>query len=168
MPAWDKCYWLSRAYIEASFCLCNSMVQDDFSNQYSSSRVVLHLARQGLELFLKGSILAATGEKLLPGHNLARLLTLYRTHYPSNEFYLKFPRHFALVEADDLFQNELDQFHSTLDQRHRYPEDRNGEDFATPEVFNPRLFLEEIGELDKQLKSIEFAKIRPGLNAGAT
>ena len=103
----------------------------------------------------------------MPGHNLARLLKLYRTHYPSNEFHLNFPGHFALVESDDLFQGELDQFHSTLDQRHRYPEDHKGQNFATPEVFDLRSFLEEIGELDRQLKIIEFAKIRPRLHAGA-
>jgi len=161
MAIWDRCYWLSRAYLEASMYLCEAMLEQDFSNQYSSSRVVIHLARQGLELFLKGSILVATNISELPGHNLTKLLARYRKHYPEDIFRFKAPCQFALGENDDLFQDELDRFHSTLDQRHRYPTDRNGQDFAAPEVFEPRAFLKDIRNLDKQLKVIEFARIRP-------
>lgn len=161
LPAWDRCYWLSRSYIEASSHLCTSMLNSEYSNQYSSSRVVLHLARQGLELFLKASILAATGLTELPGHNLVHLLKSYRRYYPGDEFYLIVPARFALREDDDLFQRELDVFHSTLDQRYRYPVDRKGKDFAVREIFDPREFLREIDELSSNLVLIEFSEIRP-------
>jgi hypothetical protein len=167
MDTWDRCYWLSRAYLEASVCLCEAMVKEDFTNQYSSSRVIIHLARQGLELFLKGSILVATGTNSLLGHNLAKLLTQYREHYRDDSYHFKSPRHFALGGSEDLFQEELDNFHSTLDQRHRYPADRKGQYFAAPEVFDPKEFLRDVRDLDKQLKVIEFLHIRPGLKCNA-
>lgn len=59
LDAWDRALWLSRAYLEAASCLCHNMLEGDFTSQYSSSRVILHLARQGIELFLKGAIEAA-------------------------------------------------------------------------------------------------------------
>lgn len=137
------------------------MLDEEFSNQYSSSRVILHLARHGLELFLKASVIAATGSRAPTVHNLAELLLQYKEHLPGEEFCFRSPKAFALSESDDLFQEDLDRFHLTLDQRHRYPADRHGRDFAVPEVFEPRVFLSEIRDLDKQLKIIEFCHVRP-------
>jgi len=163
MAAWDRCYWLSRAYLEASACLCEAMLKEDFSNQYSSSRVILHLARHGLELFLKGSIIAATGASEVSGHNLAKLLTRYQEHFQGEAYQFRSPHHFALRGGPDLFQEDLALFHSTLDQRHRYPADRKGRGFAAPEVFDARNFLAAIGDLTKDLLGIEYVHIRPRL-----
>jgi len=62
LAEWDRAFWLSRAFLEASRCLCESMSEGGFSSQHSSSRVILHLARQGVELFLKGAIAAVSGQ----------------------------------------------------------------------------------------------------------
>jgi hypothetical protein len=50
-----------------------------------------------------------------------------------------------------------------LDQRHRYPSDRKGNTFATKEVFDPVATLKELEELDRELKILEWARIRPFL-----
>lgn len=168
MAGWDRCYWLSRAYIEASMCLSHAMLEEEFSSQYSSSRVIIHLARHGIELFLKASILAANGSAALHGHNLEKLLSLYRECYPGESFQFDAPPQFALGRGGELFPDSLGHFHSTLDQRHRYPEDRIGTNFADPEVFDPQGFIEAVGKLDKQLKIIEFAHIRPLIRGRTT
>lgn len=165
MRIWERCFWLSRAYIEASACLVGSMLKDDFSCQYSSSRVVIHLARQGVELFLKGALLIGTERSSLPGHNLARLMSSYQERYPDTAFWFKAPVQFALSEADDLFPRDLDSFHSTLDQRHRYPSDLAGRRFDEPEMFDPTAFSESIAELGSELTVIEFRRIRPAFEA---
>jgi hypothetical protein len=139
------------------------MVEDEFSAQFSSSRVILHLARHGLELFLKASVMAETGDSTLLGHNLAKLFDRYRNIYPGEEFEFSAPPQFAISEETDLFSTEVDCFHSNLDQRHRYTSDRAGKEFSDPEEFNPRRFLEELENLDKQLKTIEFGHVRPKL-----
>ena len=66
LPEWDQTFWLSRAYLEASQCLCESMLNGNFSSQYSSSRVILHLARHGVELFLKAAIGANADARSVP------------------------------------------------------------------------------------------------------
>ncbi len=159
MPVWERSFWLSRAYIEASVYLCKAMVTDDFSKQYSSSRVILHLARQGLELFLKAAILRSTNTRSQAGHNLDKLLAEYKSRYPESRFHFSVPATFSPREELDLFPETVQSYHSTLDQRHRYPTDLKGQDFATPEVFDPRLLLSELEALCKTLHVIEFLEI---------
>ena len=160
MPNWDRSFWLSRAFIEASRCLCTSMLADDFSSQYSSSRVILHLARHGIELFLKAAIWASADQPTRPNHNLEELFLEYRRIYPDSSFLFEIPSRFKVDLNMDLFPETMKLFHSTLDQRHRYPAGRDGEDFATPEIFDPEVVLKEILALDKSLKVLEFCKIR--------
>ena len=158
MPVWSRSFWLSRAYLEASACLCKAMLDDDFSNQYSSSRVVMHLVRQGVELFLKAAILRATQISSRSGHNLDKLFTEYRESYPEDRYDFKFPTAFSLREELDLFPETVQSYHSTLDQRHRYPADLKGNDFASPELFSPAIVLREIGALSRSLFFIESAE----------
>ena len=161
MPEWDRAFWLSRAFIEASLCLCNSMLNGELSSQYSTSRVVWHLARQGVELFLKAAIGAAVGSRLVPAtHDLRRLAFEYRRIYSSLSFSLEFPSHFQVDTNLDLFPEDQDRFHATLDQRHRYPADRMGESFTTRETFDPLITQRELEKLDRDLKILESAYIR--------
>lgn len=141
-----------------------SVVEGDFSSQYSSSRVILHLARQGVELFLKGAIGAATERGSAPTtHDLNRLFSEYRCLYPELIFSFEIPPRFGVNQNLDLFPDDQEKFHSTLDQRHRYPADRKGNTFATKEVFDPMRTLKELEELDRELKILEWARIRPYL-----
>lgn len=159
LPEWDRSFWLSRAYMEASRCLCRSMLSGDFTSQYSSSRVILHLARQGIELFLKAALGAVKPAPLT--HDLDRLFFEYRLAYPALIFNFTIPTRFNVDSTPDLFVEDHKLFHATLDQRHRYPADRAGNSFATRETFNPTEVLDELEVLDKELKVLEWARIRP-------
>lgn len=162
LPEWDRAFWLSRAFIEASRCLCTGMLSGDFSSQYSSSRVILHLARQGVELFLKGAIGAASELASTPmTHDLDKLYLEYRRLYPDLVFSFEVPLCFGVSENLNLFPEDHEKFHSTLDQRHRYPSDRRGNTFATIEMFEPRTALKELEKLDRELKILEWSRIRP-------
>jgi hypothetical protein len=163
LDAWDRSLWLSRAYLEAASCLCQDMLEGDFTSQYSSSRVILHLARQGVELFLKGAIEAAGQPTVQFGHNLDQLFLEYRRHYFDLSFFFEIPSHFHVDLNADLFPESLKPFHATLDQRHRYATDRKGESFATPEVFEPVMTHGEIEELRRVLGIIEWCDLRPKL-----
>ncbi|MBU9216571.1 hypothetical protein [Burkholderia gladioli] len=164
LSEWDRAFWLSRAFLEASRCLCMSMLEGGFSSQYSSSRVILHLARQSVELFLKGAIGAVSEQSSVPTtHDLNRLFLEYRRLYPELRFSFEVPSRFNVSTNFDLFLDDQERFHSTLDQRHRYPSDRKGNTFATKEVFDPITTLKELEELDRELKILEWARIRPYL-----
>ncbi len=165
MHDWERTLWLSHSYLEASLHLCAGMASGDFTTQYSSSRVVLHLARHGIELFLKGALLAAGTHPATHGHHLVRLYGAYRSTYSAKEFDFRVPTWFAVDEEDDLFQDSLDAFHTTLDQRHRYASSTRGEGFAQPEEFDPASARAELEELDRSLKIIAWAELRPKLNA---
>ena len=165
LPVWDHSLWLSRAYLEAAGCLCQSMLDGDFSSQYSSSRVILHLSRQAIELFLKGALEAAGQATVSLGHNLDKLFLEYRRWYPDLSFFFQIPSQFQLDLNADLFPESLDPFHATLDQRHRYAVDKKGGSFAAPgEVFDPVLTHAEIEELRRILDIIEWCDLRPKLN----
>jgi hypothetical protein len=47
--------WMSNSYAEAASVLCDQLASDDFSRQYTSALVVLHLCRHATELYLKGT-----------------------------------------------------------------------------------------------------------------
>lgn len=161
LPVWDQAFWLSRAYIEASQCLCQSMLDGNFSSQYSASRVILHLARHGVELFLKAAIAARTGSASFPAtHDLDRLYTEYRQSYPDLSFAFNLPGLFRVADSWDLFPEEAKVFHSTLDQRHRYPSDRTGNSFFTQEEFDPQAMHLDLKTLDRDLKVLESAFIK--------
>jgi hypothetical protein len=163
LPDWDHSFWLSRAFIEASGCLCTSMIEGEFSSQYSSSRVIIHLARQGVELFFKAALLAK-GERVERfKHNLLDLFDAYRRCYPEPSYHIELPRRFQVAPTGDIFPDLLNEVHQTLDQRHRFASDRKGNTFATPEVFDPVAMREELQALDKELKVLEWVKIRPTL-----
>lgn len=163
LPNWDRSFWLSRAYLEASFCLCNDMLRGDFSSQYSSSRVILHLVRHGIELFLKAAIEVAGKRPDELGHNLDLLCAEYWKLYTDQSFHFVMPSRFLVDSTFELFPDTKSAFHATLDQRHRYASDRRGATFATPEVFEPEVVLGEILELQKSFGIIEWAKIKLNL-----
>jgi hypothetical protein len=165
MEPWDHMLWLSRAYLEASEVLCAAMLAGDQSSQYSSSRVVLHIARQGIELYLKGAIAALGGSPQKLGHNLDRLYQEYRSLYPEIRFHLVVPSQFLVTLNEELFPDDFEAFHSVLDQRHRYATGRKGESFATPEVFDPVAMKAELEELRRTAQVIEWSELRPYLKA---
>jgi len=160
LPNWDRSFWLSRAYMEAGRCLCLDMLKGDFSSQYSSSRVILHLTRHGIELFLKAAIEVAGNRVAKFGHNLDLLCAEYWNLYQDQSFHFSVPPRFKVDPTLDLFPEIAGRFHASLDQRHRYAADKSGESFASPEVFEPKVALKEIEELQRSFGILEWAKIR--------
>ena len=63
LPPCKRLPVLSRAYVGGSSQLCRALLAGDYRAEFASSRVVLHLCRHGVELFLKGAIHCATGNK---------------------------------------------------------------------------------------------------------
>lgn len=160
LEAWDHHFCLSRAFMEAGLTLSDAMLEGDFSSQYSSSRVILHVTRQGLELFLKAALDVQGLQTLQLGHNLDKLFSSYREAYPGEEFHLTTPWQFGLSLNRDLFPEAAKDFHSTLDQRHRYATTKSGDSFATRETFDPVQTREAVFELRKQMQVIEYLHIR--------
>ena len=151
--------------MEASDCLCTSMLEGGFTSQYSSTRVLIHLTRQSIELFLKAALQALGQPTERLGHNLNDLFVEYRRNYPELSFHFEIPARFQVTLDLDLFPKTIDPFHKTLDQRHRYATDKAGSSFTTPESFDPAAFQEELGELSRALGILEWAEIKPFLRA---
>ena len=131
--------------------------------QYSSSRVILHLARQGIELFLKAAIEAAGQRPDRLAHNLDSLFIEYRRDYPNLSFHFEIPKRFHVDLNRDLFPETIELIHATLDQRHRFAADRRGNSFAIPEVFDPIVMHKEVEELRRALGILEWCELRPYL-----
>lgn len=144
--------WLSKAYSEAAELLCNALVEDQFTRQYQSTRVVLHLCRHAAELFFKGAI--AHASKLPPPqhHDLGKLNKEYETHFPLEEHAIHLPFSEQVLDLQPgLFPGSLKEFQRTHDQRYRYITDKTGNAFDM-EVFDALraqtaidLFHHEIG-----------------------
>jgi hypothetical protein len=122
--------WLSLAFAEAAGVLCNALVAEDYSSQFMSTRVILHLCRHAAELFLKGAIESKTGKRAPATHRLDRLFETYRQYLSGAEFEfaLPFPKE-ILRSNDDLFPPTLAEHQRTHDQRFRYPADNAGTPF---------------------------------------
>lgn len=152
IPTVAQYFWLARAYLDGSRLLCEALIQEDYSPQYSSSRVILHLCRHSVELFLKGAIAVATRTTPPRTHNLAHLFTEYQRRYPSSDYFFEVPFGIEVLDTYDFFPELLDPnqtlneryYHNTLDQRYKYPTDSNGRPFNSPEGFIPQMFLSEI------------------------
>lgn len=143
----QRMFWLARAYLEASTFLCEAMINEDFSRQYSSSRVVLHLARHAIELFLKGAICASTKGDPPKTHHLENLYADYMRLYPDPSLHFEIPFKFQALPDGELFPEIAEEYHKSLDQRYRYPSDSKGRIFSDPEGFLPEPFLAELRDL---------------------
>jgi hypothetical protein len=152
---WDRSFWLARSYLEASIYLCQGMVEDDFTAQYSSSRVVLHLARQALELFLKGAIFALSGKPPKLTHLVDQLYEEYRLLAPDSSYEFAIPTWYLVVPNFDLFPETIFEYHTTLDQRYKYAADRSGKLFSSPEKFEPAAALAELEALWQPIFLVE-------------
>lgn len=144
--------WLSNAYSEAAEILCNALVENQFTRQYQSTRVVLHLCRHSAELFFKGAIAHASKAPAPTHHDLAKLHEEYTNYYPSEKHMIHLPFSAQVLDAEPgLFPGSLEAFRRTHDQRYRYITDKSGKAFEL-EAFDAAnaqtaidLFHHEIG-----------------------
>lgn len=155
IPVSHQYFWVARAYLDGSRVLCKSIIDEEFSPQYSSTRVVLHLCRHAIELFLKGAIAVALGENPPTTHNLSTLMFEYDRLYPDTVYRFQIPFGVEDTTTAELFPDLLKRYHKTLDQRYRYPADQKGEAFSVNEGFIPGMFLEQLEALWKVFLNIE-------------
>lgn len=148
----DQYFKLAHGYLEGSIKLCEAMIKGDYALEYSNSRVVLHLCRQAVELYLKGAIYAATNTHPKLGHRLDKLFVKYRELLPEAQFYFDIPFGF---ENANVPEEVITRFHETLDQRYRYPNDVKGVSFSGLEGFIPTLYITELKKLSMFFINIE-------------
>jgi len=152
----ERTLWLALGFIEAAHHLCEQMVEDEFSRQYRSSRVLLHLTHHAVELFVKGAIMAATHERPRLTHRLRELIAQYERIYPAAEFHFSVP--FEL--NDDEKQQELFQDIAlppiAVAESFRYATSVDGSCFNDIEPFDPESYLEQITELYNKFNRLFF------------
>ncbi|MCK9388531.1 MAG: hypothetical protein M0Q22_09100 [Sulfuritalea sp.] len=151
----DRYFSLARGYLEGSRVLCEAIDKDDYAPQYSHTRVVLHLCRHAVELFLKGAIAYATNAQPLQTHHLGNLITEYERVLPDPMFLIEIPFGVDASGTPDFFDDRADQLHKTLDQRYRYPTDRSGNVFSEPEGFIAPMFMSDLEGLSKAFLQVE-------------
>lgn len=151
----DQYFSLARGYLEGSRVLCESMLNNDYAPQYSHTRVILNLCRHAVELFLKGAISSATKSQPPQTHHLANLVAEYERALPGSEFRFDVPFGIENPGTQDFFDDLVDNLHKTLDQRYRYPTDRNGKPFSEPSGFVPSMFLSELEALSMAFLQVE-------------
>jgi len=160
----DQYFALARAYLNASCVLSNLMLRPEVTSDYANTRVILHLCRQAVELFLKGTILGVTRKRynagkdkngfIINSHNLVPLMTKYRSVLPEQRFHFEMPFGFETIRNCEGYCNDklmsAESYHELLDQRHRYPADRKGHLFTTDfsiDSFTPATYLAKLEEL---------------------
>jgi hypothetical protein len=146
--------WLGSAYADAAKVLVESMLADDFGQHHANVRVILHLCRHALELFLKGAIGSRTGCVPRGTHRLATLFDQYKILYPSKEHHFSFPFSEQVFFKDDMFPETIEQFHRTHDQRFRYPSDTKGNPFDGFDIFDLSKQAEAIADFWQRLHLI--------------
>ena len=151
LPIVNQYFELAHGYLEGSKELCAAMIKGDYMPEYSNSRVILHLCRQAVELHLKGAIYSTTNVHPKLGHRLDKLFAKYRELLPETQFDFDIPFGF---ENTNVPKEVIENFHGTLDQRYRYPNDVKGISFSGLEGFIPTLYMTELEKL-----SISFIKI---------
>lgn len=155
IPMLRRYFWLARAYLEGSRVLCQALIDDEFSAEYTNTRVILHLARQAVELFLKGAIAVATDRAAPNTHRLDQLEREYERLFPAAHLRFVMPFGIESCGSEDPFPEVTEQYHKTLDQRYRYPGDRAGNTFDAVEGFIPAMFLNELEVLRRTLLKLE-------------
>lgn len=161
VPIPNRYFCLARAYIDASRVLCASLIAEEFAFQYSSARVIMHLYRHSIELFLKGAILHKSGKNSLSHHLLPDLVADYKALFPGSEYAFDIPfgtENPSEDGAEAIWHvpiEQFDQYHKTLDQRYRYPTDKKGNLFDELEGFVPDMFMNESAQIQAEFLKLE-------------
>jgi hypothetical protein len=147
--------WLSLSYAEAAMVLCDALASDDFTRQYTSTRVIIYLCRHAAELYLKGAIAAKTHGQPPKTHRLEVLYATYSKLYASCEFHFDVPfQNEAMDFREGLFPGTLATFQASHDQRYRYPVDNAGKPFIESEAFDIPSYGGKIARFRQQLNGL--------------
>lgn len=148
----EQMIWLSFAYAQSGSVLMDSIVNEESDQNYSRVRVVLHLCRHALELFLKGAIGVADGSVNRKTHRLSELYEVYSRAYPEPIYQFRTPFHGSAIRLVDLFPETLEGFHRVHDQIYRYPADNKGRFFQRFEDFDLDVDVDFLREFVQNLQ----------------
>jgi hypothetical protein len=163
----EQYFALASAYLEGSRRLTILMLRPTDTSGYADTRVILHLCRQALELFLKGTIYGITGVRYSPTrkeggpHNLHALHAKYESVLLGPHFHFDLPFGFEILgKSDDRDDKRMTPgtYHATLDQRHRFPDDIQGNLFTADfdrDCFMPDLYLQTLQHLAQVFSRVE-------------
>jgi len=145
----------SDAYLDSASRLCTVLKRSPRKSNYARGSVVLYLTFHAIELFLKGAILEREPNEKLGHHNIQGLSNRYNNLYPGKKY--KFHAPFISRDEADLsdFFSPLDlkifikesERKNPLDQRHRYPGNREGQAWDGAVGFEPESCLVVIKNL---------------------
>lgn len=154
---------LSDAYLDSALRLCTVLKRSHRKTNYARSSVVLDLTFHAIELFLKSAILERKPNEKLGNHNIQVLSKRYKNLYPGKKYECHAP--FISKDAGDLSDDDLRALHGSehieqvrkdmqeskkknpLDQRHRYPSNKEGQPWDGKVGFEPGSFLVVIKKL---------------------
>jgi hypothetical protein len=149
----EKFYAFSDAYLDSAERLCKVLKRSTRKATYERGAVVLYLAFHSVELFLKGSILSKCPDEKL-SHNLENYFKRYNNLYPGKRFRFDLP---FKTEYTGFEPHEVEKIKKELppqDQIHKYPTDRDGNEWRDPFAFEPISFLKVIEQLKSDFKRI--------------
>ena len=148
----------SDAYLDSALRLCTVLKRTPKKSNYARGSVVLYLMFHAIELFLKGAILERKPNEKLGTHNIQGLSNRYNNLYPGKKYKFHAP-FISRDEADlseffnpkdleevEIYINESEQ-KNPLDQRHRYPGNREGQPWDGVVGFEPESCLVAIKKL---------------------
>lgn len=148
----------SDAYLDSASRLCTVLKRSPRKSNYARGSVVLFLMHHAIELFLKGAILERSQNEQLGSHDIQALSKRYNNLYQGKKYELQAP-FISRNEADlsDIFDPKyLEEVKSyikeskrknPLDQRHRYPGNKEGQPWDGAVGFEPGSCLVAIKEL---------------------
>lgn len=147
----DLFHDLAVAYLDMSIIATRSMVYGAFFPLFSHSRVVLSMAYHATELFLKGAILRATGEKKCGGHVLKELYRRDDELYPDQDLHFDLPFGFEYLGFTSEQKAEMQKEEPPQDQMYRYHTNLEGERWEGIDGFDAESFLRTIESFKKKM-----------------
>ena len=150
----DLFHDLAVAYLDTSIVATREMVYGAFSPRFSHSRVVLSMAYHATELFLKGAILRATGEKKQDGHVLKGLYERYEELYQDQDYHFDVPFSFGYLGFRPERVAELQKDEPPQDQMYRYHTNLKGKQWDGAHGFDAESFLQTLQSLKKTFTTL--------------
>ena len=149
----------SDAYLDSASRLCTVLKRSPRKSNYARGSVVLYLTFHAIELFLKGAILEQKPNEKLGNHDIQGLSNRYNKLYKGKKYKFHAPFISSGGKADfsEFFSpKDLEEVKvyikeskqkNPLDQRHRYPGNKEGQPWDGAVGFEPGACLVEIKEL---------------------
>ncbi len=160
----DQFFSFSKAYLESAIHLCSMLVNDNSKTTYERGAVVLFLALQATELFLKGAILKKDPKSSLSSrHEIEPLINRYKKLYPAMKYSINvlfkiYDPDLTGVDPDvkNQYKKERDIFEKRhpVHQRYRYPVNSALEPFGGSVGFEANLFLIDLIKFKEEIEAI--------------